>query len=101
METFFNNGSMTKKFQILNVHEEFGDVQKMGGVHSLQTDTYPKEKSSMYFLHAEYIKKSIHHSLFSHQGYYYCRAYIYRLQKRWLVHGLGVIHISADAGNFC
>ena len=40
------------------------DVQKMGGVNSQQTDTYPKEKFSIYFLHAEYIKKSIHHSLF-------------------------------------
>ena len=58
------------------------DVQKMGGVNSQQTDTYPKEKFSIYFLHAEYIKKSIHHSLFSHQGYWLLLQGIYTDYKK-------------------
>ena len=43
MGKFFNNGSMTMTFQILNGGLE--DMEKMGVVLSLQTEMYPKEKS--------------------------------------------------------
>ena len=42
METFFNNGSMTMTFHILNVLGGYEDMHKMGGVRNLVTEKFAK-----------------------------------------------------------
>ena len=43
METFFNNGSMTMIFQIMNVDEGLGGrAKKLGGVRNLGTEESSK-----------------------------------------------------------